>query len=42
MSMSPPGWLERQRYILDFTLSSLARRKGKNLALIALYALVVF
>lgn len=42
MSIQAPGWLERQRYILDFTLSSLARRKGKNLALIGLYALVVF
>jgi ABC-type lipoprotein release transport system permease subunit len=35
-------WLERQRYIVDFTLSSLARRKGKNLALLLVYALVVF
>ncbi len=35
-------WLERQRYILDFTLTSLARRKGKNLALLLVYALVVF
>ena len=38
----PPPWLERQRYLLDFTLSSLGRRKGKNLALSALYTLVVF
>jgi ABC-type lipoprotein release transport system permease subunit len=37
-----PPWLERQRYILDFTLSSLARRKGKNVALLLVYALVVF
>ncbi len=35
-------WLERQRYVLDFTLSSLARRKGKNVALLLVYALVVF
>ncbi len=35
-------WLERQRYIVDFTLTSLARRKGKNLALLLVYALVVF
>ena len=35
-------WLERQRYLLDFTLASLARRKGKNLALLLVYALVVF
>jgi hypothetical protein len=34
--------LERQRYFLDFTLSCLARRKGKNIALVAVYALVVF
>ncbi len=33
---------ERQRNILDFTLSSLARRKGKNLALLAVYGLLVF
>ena len=38
----PPPWLERQRYLLDFTLSSLGRRKGKNMALAALYTLVVF
>ncbi len=35
-------WLERQRYVLDFTLSSLARRKAKNVALLLVYALVVF
>src|SRR5512141_1804521 len=35
-------FVERQRYIVDFTLSSLARRKGKNLALLSVYALVVF
>jgi hypothetical protein len=35
-------WLERQRYVLDFTLASLARRKGKNVALLLVYALVVF
>ena len=35
-------WLERQRYLVDFTLSSLARRKGKNLSLVGVYALVVF
>ncbi len=34
--------LERYRSILDFTLASLARRKGKNLSLLAVYALVVF
>lgn len=35
-------WIERQRYFLDFTFSSLWRRKGKNLSLVAVYALVVF
>lgn len=34
-------WIERQRNIIDFTLSSLLRRKGKNLALIFVYTLVV-
>jgi len=34
-------WIEKQRHILDFTLSSLSRRKGKNLALIAVYVLTV-
>lgn len=34
--------LERYRYILDFTLASLARRKAKNLSLVAVYAVVVF
>lgn len=34
--------LEKQRHILDFTLSSLWRRKGKNLALMLVYTLVVF
>jgi hypothetical protein len=34
--------IERQRSILDFTLSSLFRRKGKNAALFFVYTLVVF
>jgi ABC-type lipoprotein release transport system permease subunit len=34
--------IEKQRHILDFTLSSLGRRKGKNLALVLVYTLVVF
>ena len=40
----PPttSWLERQRSLLDYTLASLSRRKGKNLSLLAVYALVVF
>ncbi len=32
----------RQRYIIDFTLSSLWRRKGKNCALVLVYSLIVF
>jgi len=36
------SWIERQRNILDFTLSSLLRRKRKNIALISVYTLVVF
>jgi ABC-type dipeptide/oligopeptide/nickel transport system ATPase component len=34
--------LERHRSILDFTLSSLARRKAKNLSLLLVYTAVVF
>ena len=35
-------WIERQRNIIDFTLSSLVRRKGKNLSLLLVYTLLVF
>lgn len=35
-------WFERQRNFLDFTLSSLSRRKGKNAALMLVYTLLVF
>ena len=35
-------WIERQKNIIDFTLSSLFRRKGKNAALLAVYVLIVF
>lgn len=35
-------WIERQRNIIDFTLSSLLRRKGKNVALLSVYTFVVF
>ncbi len=35
-------WIERQKHIIDFTLSSLLRRKGKNAALLAVYTIVVF
>jgi len=34
--------IEKQRHILDFTLSSLGRRKGKNIALIIVYTFVIF
>jgi hypothetical protein len=35
-------WIEKQRYIIDFTVSSLLRRKVKNFGLLALYTLIVF
>ncbi len=35
-------WIERQKNMIDFTLSSLLRRKGKNTALILVYTAVVF
>jgi len=35
------AWIERQRNLLDFTIAALARRKGKNLALISVYTAVV-
>jgi ABC-type lipoprotein release transport system permease subunit len=34
--------IQRYRNILDFALSSLLRRKGRNLALISVYTLVIF
>ncbi len=34
--------IQRYRNILDFALSSLLRRKGRNLALICVYTLVIF
>jgi ABC-type lipoprotein release transport system permease subunit len=34
--------LNRQKNIIDFALSSLLRRKAKNLSLLALYTLIVF
>jgi ABC-type lipoprotein release transport system permease subunit len=36
------AWLEKQRNIIDFTISSLLRRKIKNFGLLALYTLIVF
>lgn len=41
-SGTPGTWLGRQRNLLDFTLSSLWRRKGRNAALFLVYTLVVF
>ena len=35
-------WLQRHLYFLDFTLSSLLRRKWKNISLTVVYALIVF
>lgn len=34
--------IEHHRHILDFTLSSLLRRKGKNAALLSVYTLIIF
>lgn len=34
--------IEKQRNVLDFTLSSLVRRKGKNVFLVLVYAFVIF
>jgi ABC-type lipoprotein release transport system permease subunit len=34
--------IAKQRYILDLALSSMARRKGKNVALVLVYAFVLF
>jgi len=36
------SWIEKQRSIMDFTLSSLLRRKAKNISLFLVYTLVVF
>ncbi len=36
------SWIERQRNLIDYTLSSLLRRRKKNAALIFVYTLVVF
>ena len=35
-------WVEKQRNIIDFTLSALLRRRGKNLVLLAVYTSIVF
>ena len=36
------AFLLKQRYLIDFTLSSLLRRTGKNLGLLLVYTLIVF
>ena len=36
------GSIERQLHILDFTLASVLRRKGKNGALLTVYTLIIF
>ncbi len=35
-------WIEKQHYLIDYTLAALARRKARNLGLLAVYALLVF
>ena len=35
-------WIEKQRHIIDFTLSSLYRRPTKNLSLLVVYTALVF
>jgi ABC-type lipoprotein release transport system permease subunit len=36
------AWIAKQQYLIDYTLSSLARRKAKNAGLLLVYALIVF
>lgn len=35
-------WFEKQRYLIDFTLAALARRKMRNFGLLGAYTLLVF
>ncbi len=35
-------WIARQRYLIDYTVAAMARRKARNLGLLLVYALVVF
>ncbi|AOY59307.1 MULTISPECIES: ABC transporter permease [Desulfococcus] len=35
-------WIERHRRLMDYTLSSLFRRKGRHLMLLATYTIVIF
>ena len=36
------GWIRKQRYMIDFTLAALLRRKGRNLGLVVVYTMIVF
>ncbi|HEY3275104.1 MAG TPA: FtsX-like permease family protein [Syntrophorhabdaceae bacterium] len=36
------AWIEKERNIIDFALSSLLRKRGKNLALFLIYTIIVF
>lgn len=35
-------WIERQRYLIDFTIASLGRRRGRNLGLLVVYTAIIF
>lgn len=35
-------WIEKQRYLIDFTLSSLGRRKAKSIGLLFVFTVIVF
>ena len=35
-------WLNRQRYLIDYTLAAMARQRAKNLGLLLVHALLVF
>lgn len=36
------AWIEKQRYLIDYTVASLARRKAKSLGLLMVYTLLIF
>jgi hypothetical protein len=40
--MTVSSWIQKQRYLIEMTLSSLLRRKGKFTALIVVYTSIVF
>jgi len=37
-----PTFLERQKYLVDYTIAALLRRKTRNLGLLLVYTLLVF